>query len=528
MMTLRVAENYDGIAAGYAVKPKRQIDEDRTIEEGPLFAEGGEEELDGDAQVEGAEARARLGLAFVGQTVVIGHRFTGADLDAMLNYDTRPKAGPFWKEFNLLPMMRDGRLCPALEHDAVQQRQRFQQELLLHRDGGGETGHWRRLDFSAELREVAEAFRKLRSEKDEKAVVQEDSDEDFPEPDDVVDAARPSEDLPAFFAPSDRWRRPNDFVAYMAEQFEKGLTGPSPPAGAARKKKQLTHDQAVFITHFAHACNCVWDDEQNNVPMDLRQCFDILLMGQGGSGKTAMVQHIVLPVIDFLFPPEAESNPPQTSLIVCFSWAQAENISTERHKGVSVHNACLMGVAGHRNADMAAGSKLAALERKWGNKRLLAVEEVGMIGQGLYNMLLYRSWQGRAKRYEVKESDYDKRRGTMGRMPITIKLGDFLQKQPVKALSLLEDMDKVEGEVPPENDMARKLFLATPLCFEFRNTKRFEDPRLEKLMAFMRAPGKKLPADVRESWNEMRAAEDEEDPRLREDRFRRGYMMGIY
>ena len=169
--------------------------------------------------------------------MVIGHRFTGDDLDAVLTFETRKQAKKFWTEFHQLPMMRGGRLCPALEHDAVQQRERFEQELLLHRDGGGEMGQGRRLDFSAELRDVAEAFRKLRSEKEDKAVAQEDSDEDFPEPDDVDDAARPSDDLPAFFAPSDRWRRPSDFVAYMAEQFEKGLTGPSPPAGARRKKR---------------------------------------------------------------------------------------------------------------------------------------------------------------------------------------------------------------------------------------------------------------------------------------------------
>ena len=72
-------------------------------------------------------------------------------------------------------------------------------------------------------------------------------------------------------------------------------------------------------------------------------------------------------------------------------------------------------------------------------------------------------FQGRAKRWEVKESDYDKAAGAMGRMPITIKLGDFFQKRPTAALSLLEDMDTVDKSVPPENDMARKLFLATPL-----------------------------------------------------------------
>ena len=40
----------------------------------------------------------------------------------------------------------------------------------------------------------------------------------------------------------------------------------------------------------------------------------MLLIGQGGSGKTAIVQDIVLPVIEFIFPPELPD--PASSLIV--------------------------------------------------------------------------------------------------------------------------------------------------------------------------------------------------------------------
>ena len=63
-----------------------------------------------------------------------------------------------------------------------------------------------------------------------------------------------------------------------------------------------------------------------------------------------------------------------------------------------------------------------------------------MMSQALYNMLLYRSFLGRYKRWQVEQTEYDKRTGTMGRMPITIKLGDFLQKRPTDASSLLDDM----------------------------------------------------------------------------------------
>ena len=69
------------------------------------------------------------------------------------------------------------------------------------------------------------------------------------------------------------------------------------------------------------------------------------------------------------------------------------------------------------------GDKKTSLERKWGNKILLVIEEVGMIGPNLYNMLLYRSYHGRAERWEVREDMYDKLEGAFGRMPIVIQLG---------------------------------------------------------------------------------------------------------
>ena len=159
--------------------------------------------------------------------------------------------------------------------------------------------------------------------------------------------------------------------------------------------------------------------------MARRRRFSILLMGQGGSGKMAVVREIVLPAIDFLFPPE----PPEqsSSLIVCASWAQAENISTAAHKAVSCHNAASMRVQSLRNAYMLPGDKKPALERRWGRKRLLVIEEVSMISPALYNMLLYRSYHGRATAWEVNEERlYDKFEGAFGRMPLVIHLGDFL------------------------------------------------------------------------------------------------------
>ena len=142
------------------------------------------------------------------------------------------------------------------------------------------------------------------------------------------------------------------------KRFEAGDTA---PPGKPREEKRVTRDQLLFLAQFADAVNQVWDDEQAEVPMNQRKRFSFLLMGQGGSGKTAIVQEVVLPTIDFFFLPDEMGA--KSSLIVCSSWAQAENISTAEHKAVSCHNAANMRVQSLRNRDMLPESRSRAWRR---------------------------------------------------------------------------------------------------------------------------------------------------------------------
>ena len=80
------------------------------------------------------------------------------------------------------------------------------------------------------------------------------------------------------------------------------------------------------------------EDEQERAAWKNRKTFQLLLMGQGGSGKTAIVQEIVLPAIDFLFPPTSLDGR-RSALIVCDKWPQAENISKGFHQATSCHRA---------------------------------------------------------------------------------------------------------------------------------------------------------------------------------------------
>ena len=157
-----------------------------------------------------------------------------------------------------------------------------------------------------------------------------DDDIDAP-PDPDADSATRSTNVAAGeaeakFAPSDAWRRPSDYVAFLAKRFEEEWVNPRTDK---KEPRPLKRDQVLFVTKFAEACNTVWAEdlrvEDGELDIDKITCFNFLLMGQGGSGKTAVVQDIVLPTLDFLFGCDA-------TLIVCAKWSQAENISTDSHK----------------------------------------------------------------------------------------------------------------------------------------------------------------------------------------------------
>jgi hypothetical protein len=289
----------------------------------------------------------------------------------------------------------------------------------------------------------------------------------------------------------------------------------------------------LFLAQFADACNAVWDDEQKVVEgalaMKDRRCFNMLLIGQGGSGKTALIQEVVLPAMDFLFPPEDDKAYAST-LIVCAKWSQAENISTATHKAISCHRAGLVGIQKFRNGLMLPGDKRPALVRRWDPVRCFVIEETSMISPGMYNMLLYRSFHGRSQRWEVGEAEYDKLKGAFGRMPIVIHLGDFLQLKPtgcgLSLIATLKDMEASGEDIPAEYQSAMKLFCRTPLCFELQASNRFKEPRLRELMNFMRDPSKRIPPSVAASWESIQLTDSDE--RLRAERFQNGHMIAIY
>ena len=130
----------------------------------------------------------------------------------------------------------------------------------------------------------------------------------------------------------------------------------------------------------------------------------MLLMGHGGSGKTALIQEIVLPTMDFLFPPTSPGGRRSTR-IVCAKWSQAENISTASHRASTCHGAAKMGIGEHRNREMVPTAEARTrLQQSWCDLKLLVIEEVSMVSPNLYNMLLYRAFHGRRDQCELRRT----------------------------------------------------------------------------------------------------------------------------
>ena len=519
--TVRVAQNFDGIALARSTKPHRRIDIDQKVAEQPLFSNGAEQGAAGDAQTEAMERRAQTGLGVLGQNTRLAHRFDEEALNEILAFQTAERTQAFVRELQETDLMWVGELPAASVNDQTEARSYLQSSLL-------EPCAALRTVPVADLVCFVDAQRKQFSTRPCAEEAPPSGHEEHPESE-HEGAPREDQDVQAYFLPCDKWRRPSDYVAQLVRRFETEWVHPKTKQIHPRPLKR---DQALFVAQFADACNAVWDEEQaileGSLEIAHRRCFNFLVLGQAGSGKTAVVQDICIPAIDFLFPTSGNDEP--SILIVCSKWSQAENISTATHKAVTCHRAGLVGIQSFRNKEMLPGDKKVALKRAWDSRRALVIEEVSMVAPPLFNMLLYRSFQGRREHWHVKESEYDKMSGAFGRMPIVIQLGDFLQLKPtgssVSLITNLKDLEKTHDSYPVEFQQAMKLFCNTPLCFEFQASNRFVDVLLRDLMAFVRAPAKKLPPALKEAWESIQLRPS--DDRLQHQRFQTGHMIAIY
>ena len=82
-------------------------------------------------------------------------------------------------------------------------------------------------------------------------------------------------------------------------------------------------------------------------------------------------------------------------MVLAFSHAQADAISTGKSRARTLHNACAMRVQSLANMSMAPGAKKETLLRTWGNKVLFVNEEISMMPAEPINIDMYRAMWGR-------------------------------------------------------------------------------------------------------------------------------------
>lgn len=323
----------------------------------------------------------------------------------------------------------------------------------------------------------------------------------------------------ATFDPAGVYSRPSQCVLALVNSLPSTL--------------QLSRDQMLFVAQFAEACDAAWDDMEK--PPSERGLYHFLLLGQGGSGKTHVVQNIIFRAVDFIWPPIAG----QSRLVVCASSnAQAKNISTARHQAMTVHSASNMRVQSMSNVRMQPDAeRKQLLTTRWARVMVLVVEEISMVAAKQYNMLDYRSAWGRAREQDFNPHNYHHRGNAFGRVPIVLHLGDFLQLKPTNQISLLDDlMAKLpSGEWKfPKPDVeiqhAQKIFRDIQFVFELLGTKRFvqDDPIVEFLQCMRE--GSRIPADVWQAFERRFAADNKgtRDARHDDPHFAHGYGLAIY
>ena len=386
--------NLECLARARVEKPKKQRDTDALVPE-PLMTitsggghDDGEAGEDGDVQIAGPTVKTSRVYP-----PIPWNFSTDEEMKSLLAFENRGRLTAFGKDLLSLPSMAKD---VEFTRDAVQAKMLDQsgnyaqlRQLAAKRD---------RTEYEALIEDHAEKL---------KINVDEDNIEDAAPVPIPTTCILPNLPPDATFATQTVYEFPNQFISALVAQLP--------------EDQKLTRDQLLFVAEFSQACDRAWEDQSK--PPEKRRTHHSLLLGQGGSGKTHVIQKLVFDVVKFIWPPQTPDEP--TLHVVAASNAQAKNISTKDVKARTVHNACCMRVQKLENARMRPGNKQKTLTRLWDKCMVLVIEEVSMVSAPLYNALDFRSMCGRHKTHDVSEYTYLRRGNAFGRIPIVIHLGDF-------------------------------------------------------------------------------------------------------
>ena len=500
-----VAANLEGLARARMEKPPRQYQTDAAIHQAYMKSTtGGGEGVDGEDAPEAEPSGEGPQPAKNFFEPLPWGISTVAEMEKILKFAHRVRLTPFAKQLLELPCMQ-----PTAFDDAAPPADAF-----------GDASRWRNEYAKLTQASETELVDLLELQTNRLETNYDEAEADVENAGESVGAPCPKPPEPATFAQQNVYRTPSAYIASLI--------------AALPAKERLTRDQTLFMARFAQCCDAAWEDEGK--PPSERRVWHLLLLGQGGSGKTHVVQKLVFQAVKFIWPPLSNAEP--TLMVVASSNAQAKNISTVETKARTMHNASAMRVQKLSNDKMRPGKKQATLTKLWDQVRVLVIEECSMVAAAWYNMLDVRSMHGRSKTHDVYETTYKQPQHHFGRIPIVIHLGDFLQLSPTANISLIQDVNEKNDDgtykfpEPPSLEIqhAIKVFGSIPHVFELRGTKRFKvgDPLIEFLLC-MRA-GKRFSQRVWKTFERTFATDRKGvlDPRHRSERFLHGFGLAMY
>ena len=253
----------------------------------------------------------------------------------------------------------------------------------------------------------------------------------------------------------------------------------------------------------------------------------ILLLGQGGSGKTEVVGICRRLFEHFL---GAGS---------CVAMASS-NSAARGIGGDTIHSCCHM--HGESSLGLRSLSKGISdgLKDRWRDTRVLIIEEISLVSPRLLGAASYRICCARRVSHCVDPDLYASVGNMFGRIQIVILLGDFMQLPPFENRSRVSLLKVPHCQAYEEHYRGLDIFWqGITHVVQFHKTFRFVDrsvspprpcPWLPRLFSFMRNPqqhGGRLPEDVRGKLQERVVKCEVDWHRLIEPRIADGYEMAI-
>ena len=193
--------------------------------------------------------------------------------------------------------------------------------------------------------------------------------------------------------------------------FPQGWIEPEPDAltpseyltrllAAAINAKYPTREQLQILAVFVNQLDKVKAEESGCIPWKLRTQIFILLLGQGGCGKTWLVQTFIAPVVAYAFGTN------DAIRMLAFSNPQATNLSSDKFAACTVHRASHMPVQKYHNSVLHPGNKLPGLVKFWEPARVVVAEEITMWPAEIFNMGMLRSSWGRCAKCSLDMDEY--------------------------------------------------------------------------------------------------------------------------